>query len=386
MFRYIILFTCISFLFSDGIIENGSFYSESLSENRNYTIYLPEGYYESDTEYPVVYFLHGFGGTNTSYNAFHSSLNSMMADDSIMEMIVVSADGSTDIYQGSFYTNSVLNGNYEDYIAYDLVDYIDETFRTLATKEFRAISGHSMGGYGAFRLGLYNSDIFSSFASHSGPIHLESLNNPFLINAILIEGFFGPLDPDNGPMTMMLFGLSSAFSPNLDNPPWYVDLPINSSGTVDWDVFGLWQNHDPYLLVDNHANTLSNQNIYFDCGSQDELQLAPHSEDMHNKLTELGITHTYESYSGTHSSHIYSKLEDSFQFHSEYFSSIEFGLPGDVNEDGLLNILDVVLVIGFILGNNDFSEEQILSSDINADGVINVLDVVLLVNSVLGND
>ena len=92
MIKYIVLFVCTSFLFSDGIVETGSFYSESLGENRNYTIYLPEGYYESDAEYPVVYFLHGFGGTNNSYNAFHSSLNSMMANGSIMEMIVVSAD------------------------------------------------------------------------------------------------------------------------------------------------------------------------------------------------------------------------------------------------------------------------------------------------------
>ena len=59
---------------------------------------------------------------------------------------------------------------------------------------------------------------------------------------------------------------------------------------------------------------------------------------------------------------------------------------GDINEDGLLNILDVVLVIGFIIGNNDFSEDQISSSDINTDGTINVLDVVLLVNAVLGSD
>ena len=51
-----------------------------------------------------------------------------------------------------------------------------------------------------------------------------------------------------------------------------------------------------------------------------------------------------------------------------------------------MNILDVVLVIGYIIGNNDFSEEEISSSDINEDGVINVLDVVLLVNSVLGSD
>ena len=63
MMKYILLFICTGFLFSDGIVETGSFYSESLGENRNYTIYLPEGYYESDMEYPVVYFLHGFGGT-----------------------------------------------------------------------------------------------------------------------------------------------------------------------------------------------------------------------------------------------------------------------------------------------------------------------------------
>ena len=385
MNRYTLLFLCINFLFSDGIVETGSFYSGSLDGNRNYTIYLPEGYHESNTEYPVIYFLHGFGGTNNSYNAFHSSLNDLISNGSIMEMIVVSADGSTDLYQGSFYTNSILNGDYEDYIAYDLVDYIDESFRTLSIKEFRALSGHSMGAYGAFRLGLNHSDIFNSFAAHSGPIHLEGLNNPFLINAILIESFFGPLEPDNGSFSMMMFGLSSAFSPNLDNPPWYVDLPMDSSGNVNWDVFEMWQAHDPYLLVENHVNTLSTQNIYFDCGNQDELQLAPHSEDMHNKLSDLGVSHTYAPYSGTHSGSIYSKLEDSFQFHSNYFSSIDFGLPGDVNEDGLLNILDVVLVIGYIIGNNDFSEEEIISSDINEDGIINVLDVVLLVNSVLGS-
>ena len=136
MKKTLLLLLSTAFLFTQGIVEYGSFYSESLDENRNYTIYLPEGYYESNEEYPVVYFLHGFGGTNNSYNAFHSSLNSMMADNTIMDMIVVSADGSADLYSGSFYTNSVLNGDYGDYIAHDLVDYIDTSFRTLAMKEF----------------------------------------------------------------------------------------------------------------------------------------------------------------------------------------------------------------------------------------------------------
>ena len=73
-------------MFSQGIIESGSFYSESLNEQRNYTIYLPEGYYDSDDTYPVVYFLHGFGGDNNSYNSFHSSLNSLASDDLIIDM------------------------------------------------------------------------------------------------------------------------------------------------------------------------------------------------------------------------------------------------------------------------------------------------------------
>ena len=95
MKKYLIISLAINLIFSNGIVEFDSFYSESIEEQRNYTIYLPDGYYESDTQYPVIYFLHGFGGDNNSYNSFHSSLNSMIADGSIMEMIVVSADGST---------------------------------------------------------------------------------------------------------------------------------------------------------------------------------------------------------------------------------------------------------------------------------------------------
>ena len=66
-----LLFILCAFAFSNGIVEQGTFYSISLDENRNYTIYLPEGYYQSNAEYPVVYFLHGFGGDNNSYNSFH---------------------------------------------------------------------------------------------------------------------------------------------------------------------------------------------------------------------------------------------------------------------------------------------------------------------------
>ena len=374
----------LSLGFSDGIVETNSFYSESLDQTRNFTIYLPEEYYNSDDDYPVVYFLHGFGGNNNTYNAMHSSLNSMMGAE-IIDMIVVSADGSTDIYDGSFYTNSILNGDYEDYIAFDLVDYIDETYRTLATNNYRAVSGHSMGGYGAFRLAMNHSNIFSSFAAHSGPIHLESLNNPFLINMVLIEAIFngGQISPNNGTTSMMLFGLSSAFSPNLDNPPWYVDLPINNDGDVDWDVFEQWQVHDPYLLVENNVETLRNQNIYFDCGGNDELQLHSHGVDMNDKLNELEISHQWVSYSGTHSSEIYDRLDVSYIFHSNHFESQEEYLLGDVNLDEVLNILDVVQVVNFILDIAEPNDLQLQLADMNQDLALNVQDIILLINIIL---
>ena len=112
---------------------------------------------------------------------------------------------------------------------------------------------------------------------------------------------------------------------------------------------------------------LQEQNIYFDCGNSDELQLFPHSEDMHDKLFELGIPHTYAPYSGSHSGSIYQKLEDSFEFHSDYFSSIDFDQLGDLNGDGLLNILDIVQtyqsnkndicsMINYELSNNTFDQ------------------------------
>ena len=66
-----------------------------------------------------------------------------------------------------------------------LIELFKDSADKLKRKEKSSTALHSMGGYGAFRLGLYHSDIFNSFASHSAPIHLESLNNPFLINVIL---------------------------------------------------------------------------------------------------------------------------------------------------------------------------------------------------------
>ena len=58
-------------------------------------------------------------------------------------------------------------------------------------------------------------------------------------------------------------------------------------------------------------------------------------------------------------------------------------ISGDVNDDGQLNVLDIVQIVNYVLGNLEFSDSQISSADVNTDGIVNVLDIVTLVNMIL---
>ena len=70
---------------------------------------------------------------------------------------------------------------------------------------------------------------------------------------------------------------------------------------------------------------------------------------------------------------------------SSFIPSVEFeGGTGDVNDDGILNVLDVVMMVNVILENTTFTEQQIQAGDMNQDGGINVLDVVQAVNQIIG--
>lgn len=376
----------ISFLCSQGTVISSSFYSSSLDQTRSFEIYLPDGYDEnSETTYPVVYFLHGFGAYGAYTWGVEDILNDGISSSNLLPMIVVLPDGGSVEYEGSFYTNSDFNGPFEDYIVQDLVTHIDDNYRTYLHPHYRAVSGHSMGGYGTMRLAMRNPEIFSSLAAHSGPIALELLDNPILINFFLLENIGQEFNPNNGSLSMMLFGMSAAFSPNLDNPPWYVDLPVDNSGDIIQDVFDRWMGHDPFTLIDTYEETLHEQNIYFDCGSFDELQLAPHSEQFSDRLNELGITHTYESYSGNHSGMIAQRMEISFQVHSDHFADppAEECTAGDLNDDGLINVIDVVSLVNLVLETILPNEQDVCAGDMNDDGILNVLDIILVVNIIL---
>jgi S-formylglutathione hydrolase len=125
------------------------------------SIYLPPSYDTSPrSRYPVVYMLHGFLATDLMWTSARPDgvdvgalMDSLIAAGETREMILVMPDASGPL-GGSFYTNSITTGHWEDFISRDLISYADAKFRTLAMPESRGLAGHSMGGYGALYLGM----------------------------------------------------------------------------------------------------------------------------------------------------------------------------------------------------------------------------------------
>jgi enterochelin esterase-like enzyme len=145
----------LSFAQSDkGTVVTDTIYSQNLENdfgenpNRAVSVYLPPNYQNSDQRYPVIYFLHGFMGDNKMMEMMSGLLDYAIADNKIKPFIMVIPDEKT-TYQGSFYSNSGVFGDWEDFTAFDLVKYMDENYRTIPKKESRGITGHSMGGYGS---------------------------------------------------------------------------------------------------------------------------------------------------------------------------------------------------------------------------------------------
>ncbi len=84
-----------------------------------------------------------------------------IAAGTMKEMILVNPDAHTK-YDGSMYSASLTTGDWEVFVAEDLVSYIDSHYRTMANRMSRGLGGHSMGGYGTVRIGMKRPDVFSS--------------------------------------------------------------------------------------------------------------------------------------------------------------------------------------------------------------------------------
>ena len=299
-------------VFSEGIVLDDSFYSKSLEMEKMVDVYLPEGYDSTNTtqQYPVVYFLHGGWSNQDSYSNVIHVVDSLIEAKIIDPVIVVKPDGSMEPYLGSSYVNSVLFGPVEDYITFDLIEYIDANYNTDPRREKRCIMGHSMGGEGSMRIALKHPKLFAGVASHGGV--LDSKFSEFLFPKVIGElDSTKVLKPENGWFSEILFSKAAAWSPNPDNPPYFVDLPIDASGQILEEVFAKWRETHAIHLVNSYDKS-NNLAIYLDCGTQDFMH--PYNVSFSKYLDSLNIKHTFKSYEGNHSNRLISRFSIALTF------------------------------------------------------------------------
>ncbi|CAH0528748.1 alpha/beta hydrolase [Vibrio hippocampi] len=158
------LFTIFYFQHSVAFeLKTVSIPSENTEKNHQATVILPDGY-NADTDYSVVYILHGWSG---DYKSWHDE-TAIAKQADLHDIIIVLPDGNYD----KWYIDSELknNSNYQTYIGKEVVAFIDDNFNTHKEKSQRAITGLSMGGYGAFNIALNNLDTFGNIGSISGGV------------------------------------------------------------------------------------------------------------------------------------------------------------------------------------------------------------------------
>jgi S-formylglutathione hydrolase FrmB len=375
----ILIFSIVSTVKSD--VTTSYFYSDALEYDMYYQIVLPPSYESNpDSTYPSIYFLHGFGLDYSWYGALVSVFEDMMASGEIRESILIKPDGFVIPYLGSMYTNSDYNGQFEEYIVQDLISHIDGSYNTIDHSSYRAIMGHSMGGFGAVKLSVKFPELFQVAASHSGPIAIENVI-PDLLPVLLDETGILGYQPWNGTVSLFMYSASAAFSPDVDDWPYYVDLPVDYYGNVIDEVWNLWLGHDPLTLAQENLANIQSIRFYMDCGDQDDYLFYNHSSSFSEFLDEENINHVYEIYPGDHTTEVlngdrfpYSLafIENAFYIH-DLFSNL-----GDIDANGSVTMADFILLLQIVLQFEQSTEIQQTKGDIDFNGTIDIFDLLLL--------
>ena len=286
---------------------------EGNSVERDVLVFLPPSYAkEKGRRYPVVYALHGYSiGAEQWAKEIHvpQTIEGAFAQGA-RDMIVVLPDSKTR-HNGSMYSSSPTVGDFEAFVARDLVAYVDTHYRTMAQRQSRGLVGHSMGGYGATRIGMKHAEVFGSLyimspccLSPRGAGQPNSDLEKTLANAK------GPEDVSSLPFgARAQLAAAAAWAPNPQAPPFFLDLPTKD-GAPQADVLARFAANAPLAFIDQWIGSLRRYRaIAIDVGDRDGLRAD--SAKLHDALDRYQIANTFEIYPGTHTS----KVADRFQNH-----------------------------------------------------------------------
>ena len=252
------------------ILDNLTLKSKILNMDRKYSIYLPPDYETSNRSYPVLYLLHGSGDDQTGWVQFGEV--SSIADKAIKEgkstaMIIVMPDANAG-RRGYFNT---ANGafRYEDYFFQEFIPFIEKTYRIRAEKQFRAISGNSMGGGGTLIYALHHPEMFAAACPLSASIRVPARRTADTVNrqrtTIPARRSVDSVAPQLTPQQL------DAYNKQLDAIYLVENMPDNQKTQVRW---------------------------YIDCGDDDMLYEG--NSLLHIAMRQKGIPHEYRVRDGVH--------------------------------------------------------------------------------------
>lgn len=282
--------------------------------DRDVTVYLPPSYASNPaSRYPVLYMLHGFTDTDSQWFGWEKHwinlqdvIEQSIAEGLSKEMIVVMPN-AYNRFKGSMYASSATVGDWETFVAKELVSHIDANYRTLAKQESRGLAGHSMGGYGTMRLGMKYPDVFSSIYALS-PCCMDggATTNAELITKL--EGFTPAQLQGASFFEIATLATSAAFAPNPQNPPFYLDLPAKN-GEPTQEVINKIIANRTLSIVDQYIPNLKKlKAIAMDAGLQDQ-GISASTKKLHELLEAYQVPHQYESYEGDHLNRIAERIQ-----------------------------------------------------------------------------
>jgi S-formylglutathione hydrolase FrmB len=287
--------------------------------DRDVLVFLPPSYAADPARrYPVVYALHGFwiGAEQWTHEIHAPQTIEGAYGKGAREMIIVFPDSKT-VYGGSMYSQSPTAGDFEDFVAHDLVAYIDAHYRTIPARESRGLVGHSMGGYGATRIGMKHPDVFGSLYIMSPCCIAPRIAAPkngtaFMVpddpkNDAAIAAMKSPADVANLPFQLHpMLASAAAWSPDPKKPPLYLDLPIGDDKDA---VLAKWTANAPLAFIDQYIQNLRRYRaIGIDVGDQDGLKTD--TVTLHEALDSYGIANSFEIFPGTHTSNVAFRFQD----------------------------------------------------------------------------
>jgi S-formylglutathione hydrolase FrmB len=262
--------------------------SRILKHPVHYCVYLPASYDAGAAKhpaqsFPVLYFLHGLGDNErTLFNSGGwTLLDDLRQQHKMGEFLIVAPEGGR-----SFYINSADGSTrYSDFFLQEFIPLIESKYRISKGRSNRAISGISMGGYGALRFAFAHPEMFSAVSAQSAALITES---PQELDTAARSG--APL----GKLLATVFG-----------------SPIEVAH---------WRENSPFVLAARNQ-AVRKLNIYFNCGQDDNYGFEKGAAALHEQLQKAGVKHEYHLYPGDHSlSYFLAHFTEVMEFHSREFA------------------------------------------------------------------